>query len=92
MRGVTPAGVVVVSKESIASEWPMRELHILLQRHRNNQVKLLPLLHFDDYSEFERCVEEYERCRCRKRLWAEDLRQLERVTMIVKDKVRGARL
>jgi hypothetical protein len=84
----------VVSRASLAAEWPMRELHILLQRHRDSAVKLVPLLHFDDFREFERCVEEYEccrcssgGCRCHKRLWAEDLRRLQAVTMVRKDKV-----
>jgi hypothetical protein len=72
----------------------MRELHILLQRHRDNTVKLLPLLYFDDFREFGLCVADYEGCRCssggcrcHKRLWAEDLRRLQAVTMIRKDKV-----
>jgi hypothetical protein len=87
--------VVVVSRASIDAEWPMRELHILLQRHRDSGVKLVPLLHFDDFREFECCVEEYEGCRCssggcrcHKRLWAEDLRRLQAVAMIRKGKVR----
>jgi hypothetical protein len=84
----------VLSRASIGAEWPMRELHLLLQRHHDRTVKLVPLLHFDDFDEFERCIEEYEgcrcchdSCRCHKRLWAADLRKLQKVTMIRKDKV-----
>jgi hypothetical protein len=75
--------VLLLSKEAVEKEWPMRELRILMHRHKNRTVKLVPLLHFEEFSEFERCAE-----RCSVDLWKEDLRQLLTVTMIKKKNVR----
>jgi hypothetical protein len=81
----------VLSKDFIAKEWPMRELHILLQRHHVSDVKLLPLLYFDTFEEFEACVKEYMSCGGRKRLWGEDLKKVKELTMIRNDKVSGTK-
>ena len=60
----------------------MRELRILMHRYRQGAVKLVPLLYFEVFEDFERCVQQ-----CPVDLWREDLQQIRIVTMIRKEKV-----
>jgi hypothetical protein len=79
------SGVVVLSKKSIMKEWPMRELRILMHRHKKNAVKLVALLHFENFDQFKSCVEHCsENCK-------EILRSMQDVTLIRMDQVRDCR-